>query len=216
MSTYRRWWGQQYGGKCSFYFNCYFFHTTPTNRDLREKAVYFPLPLLHCSTFSPLLPPNSSTSSSASAPHTPYLSRISLSSPHSMTKCWTVSSPAPHSWQSTARFGKSTHISMISNSVTHLRSYANSAIADIAENSAPESPVTPRDRRCLRIERRYRRIERPPRDVLRCITMFYMCFMVLYYIKQCFMFSESRNDRRRRIGGRRSPQGSRQRRRDRR
>ena len=38
---------------------------------------------LHCSTFSPPLPPNSSTSSSASAPHTPYLSRISLSSPHS-------------------------------------------------------------------------------------------------------------------------------------
>ena len=30
-------------------------------------------------------------------------------------------------------------------------------------------------------------------DVLRCITMFYMCFM---------MFSESRNDRRRRIGDR--------------
>ena len=29
------------------------------------------------------------------------------------------------------RFGKSTHISMISNSVTHLRSYTNSAIADI-------------------------------------------------------------------------------------
>ena len=65
-----------------------------------------------------------------------------------------------------SRFGKSTHISMISNSVTHLRSYANSAIADIAENSAPISPVTPRDRRRrraerrrLRIERRYRRIE---------------------------------------------------------
>ena len=65
---------------------------------------------------------------------------------------------------------------MISNSVTHLRSYANSAIADIAENSAPISPLTPRDRvdrrhrrierrrlrierRRLRIERRYRRIE---------------------------------------------------------
>ena len=67
-----------------------------------------------------------------------------------------------------ARFGKSIHISMISNSVTHLRSYTNSAIAD---NSAPISPVTPRDRRspsaeprCLRIERRYRRIEWPPRD----------------------------------------------------
>ena len=29
-------------GKCSFYFNCYFFRTTPTNRDLREKSVYFP------------------------------------------------------------------------------------------------------------------------------------------------------------------------------
>ena len=69
------------------------------------------------------------------------------------------------------RFGKSTHISMISNSVTHLRSYTNSAIADIAINSAPISPVTPRDCRRLRIEQRrlriqrlYRRIEWPPRD----------------------------------------------------
>ena len=96
-----------------------------------------------------------------------------------------------HSGQSLAlyhvrgRFGKSTHISMISNSVTHLRSYTNSAIADIAGNSAPISPVTPRDRRRrrderrrlrierrrlrierrrLRIQRRYRRIESPPRD----------------------------------------------------
>ena len=62
------------------------------------------------------------------------------------------------------RFGKSIHISMISNSVTHLRSYTNSAIADIAENSAPISPVTPHDRRRLLIERRHRRIEWPPRD----------------------------------------------------
>ena len=38
--------GQQYDGKCSFYLNCYFFRTSPTNRDLREKAVYFP-PLAH-------------------------------------------------------------------------------------------------------------------------------------------------------------------------
>ena len=45
---------------------------------------------------------------------------------------------------SVGRFGKSTHISMISNSVTHLWSYTNSAIADIAGNSAPISPVTPR------------------------------------------------------------------------
>ena len=36
------WRGPQYDGKCSFYFKCYFFRTTPTNRDLREKAVYFP------------------------------------------------------------------------------------------------------------------------------------------------------------------------------
>ena len=34
--------GPQYDGKCSFYLNCYFFHTSPTNRDLRDKAVYFP------------------------------------------------------------------------------------------------------------------------------------------------------------------------------
>ena len=53
------------------------------------------------------------------------------------------------------RFGKSTHISMISNSVTHLWSYSNSAIAG---NSEPISLVTPRDRRCLRIERRRLRI----------------------------------------------------------
>ena len=36
------WQGPQYDGKCSFYFKCYFFRTTPTNRDLREKAVCFP------------------------------------------------------------------------------------------------------------------------------------------------------------------------------
>ena len=50
------------------------------------------------------------------------------------------------SWYNSAgRFGKSTHIAMISNSVTHLRSYTNSAIADIAGNSAPILPVTPLD-----------------------------------------------------------------------
>ena len=38
---------------------------------------------------------------------------------------------------------------MISNSVTHLQSYTNSAIA---ENSAPIPPVTPRDRRCRRAD----------------------------------------------------------------
>ena len=49
------------------------------------------------------------------------------------------------------RFGKSTHISIISNTVTHLRSYTNAAIA---ENSASISPVTPRDRWHCRAERR--------------------------------------------------------------
>ena len=34
--------GPQYDGKCSFDFNCSFLRTTPTNRDLRQKAVYFP------------------------------------------------------------------------------------------------------------------------------------------------------------------------------
>ena len=34
--------GPQYDGICSFYLNCYFFRTSPTNRDLREKAFYFP------------------------------------------------------------------------------------------------------------------------------------------------------------------------------
>ena len=33
--------GPQYDRKCSFYFNCYFFCTTPTNQNLRQKAVYF-------------------------------------------------------------------------------------------------------------------------------------------------------------------------------
>ena len=99
--------------------------------------------------------------------------------------------------QRPARFGRSTHISMISNSVTHLRSYTNSAIADIAENSAPISPVTPRDRRRRRVERRWLRIERRYRhiewwvfddvlllfhNIIQCITMFYMCFIMFYYV----------------------------------
>ena len=43
--------GLQYDGKCSFYLNCYFFRTSPTNRDLREKAVYFP-PRFGCTMFT--------------------------------------------------------------------------------------------------------------------------------------------------------------------
>ena len=41
-----------------------------------------------------------------------------------------------------ARFEKNTLISMISNSVTHLQSYTNTAVADIAGNSALE-PMSP-------------------------------------------------------------------------
>ena len=39
------------------------------------------------------------------------------------------------------RYGKITHISTISNSVTYLRSYTNSAIADIAVPSADVSAI---------------------------------------------------------------------------
>ena len=60
------------------------------------------------------------------------------------------------------RSGKSTCVSMISNSITHLRSYTNTAIADIAENS---TPVTPRDYRRLRIGRRRLRIKHTYRRI---------------------------------------------------
>ena len=78
------------------------------------------------------------------------------------------------------RSGKSTHISMI----THLWSYINSAIADIAGHSAPILPETPRkrryrhaERRCLRIERWYRRIEwRVFHNVSQC----FKCFIRFY------------------------------------
>ena len=59
---------------------------------------------------------------------------------------------------------------MISNSFTHLQSYTNSAIADIAGNSTQISPETLRERRCLHAERRYRRIEWL---VFECFMMFY-------------------------------------------
>ena len=54
---------------------------------------------------------------------------------------------------------------MISNSVTHLRNHINSGIADIAGNSAPISPETPRKRLCLHAKRQYRRIERQYRRI---------------------------------------------------
>ena len=97
------------------------------------------------------------------------------------------------------RFLKSTHIYMISNSDTHLRSYTNSAITG---NSSPISLETLHEcrycramrrchwaeRQCLRIERRYRHIKWWVfRDVSQCFkrvswcfTMFWECFMIFY------------------------------------
>ena len=79
------------------------------------------------------------------------------------------------------RSGKSTHISMISNSVTHLRSYTNTTIADIAGNSAQAPILT--ESRYLRIECQYRCIEwRMFHDIsqcfksLSCFTSGSLCF----------------------------------------
>ena len=44
----------------------------------------------------------------------------------------------------TTRSGKNTHISRISNSVTHLRSYTNTAIADIQPISPWRAPISAR------------------------------------------------------------------------
>ena len=97
---------------------------------------------------------------------------------------------------------KSTHISMISNSVTHLWSYTNSAIAG---SSAAISPETPRELQychaehpCLCTECRYRRIEwRVFRDVSQflksvswCFTSGSRCFTNVswfYYVLWCLV-----------------------------
>ena len=121
-----------------------------------------------------------------------------------------------------SRFGKSTHISMISDSVTDLRSYDNSAIA----GNSTRALIC----RCLHIESRYCHIEwRVFCYVSQCFksvsyfTTGSRCFrrLTMYHVLQVFhdvllcftMFSESCNVRR--LHGRRSPQGSRQCRRDR-
>ena len=65
------------------------------------------------------------------------------------------------------RFGKSTHIS-ISNSVTHLRSYNNTAIADIAGNSA-RAPISSHQMASVLV---FRDVSQVFHDVLLCFTMF--------------------------------------------
>ena len=84
------------------------------------------------------------------------------------------------------RFGKSTHIYMISNSVTHLRSYMNSAIADITRNStrvpislhrAPMSPrQAPMSPHWVPIS-----LHRMA-TVLWCFTMFEECFIMFHNV----------------------------------
>ena len=60
---------------------------------------------------------------------------------------------------SISRFGKNTHILRISNSVTHLWSYTNTAIADIIRNSLPGADI---------------------------VTSNCECFMMFYSISWCF------------------------------
>ena len=92
---------------------------------------------------------------------------------------------------------------MISNSVTHLQSYTNSAI----------SPETPHEHRYRHIEWRvFRDVLRVfhvllvVHDVLQCFAMFYNVF---HAVLLCLtMFSEMRNDRHRRPHGCQSPQES--------
>ena len=55
--------------------------------------------------------------------------------------CKCLTGTVAHTWSG---LEKSTHISMISNSVTHLRSYTNTTITDIAKNSSLISPMSPR------------------------------------------------------------------------
>ena len=90
-------------------------------------------------------------------------------------------------------YGKSLHISMISNSVTHLQSYTNSAIADIARNSALISPETPREHRC-----RWRRVPilfhrmasvRVFRDVSQC----FKCFMMFHNLLRALAWFEKKS-----------------------
>ena len=75
------------------------------------------------------------------------------------------------------RFGKRTHISMISNSVTHMWSYTNSAIGDIAGNSTLISPETMRERRYCHIEWRVFR------DVSQCFKRW---FQNVLSVSWCF------------------------------
>ena len=108
------------------------------------------------------------------------------------------------------RFRKSTHISMINNCVTHLRSYTNSSLISpvtprgrqrlpsstdivasddlrtIADVTAPKqtSPQTLNDECFMfhNVLRVFHNVLLMVHNVLRCITMFYTCFILFYYV----------------------------------
>ena len=82
------------------------------------------------------------------------------------------------------RFRKSTYISMISNTVTHLLSYTNTAIANIAGNSTPISTESPHECRYHHAECRCRHAER------RCLCIERLChhikWRMFHDVSQCF------------------------------
>ena len=82
-------------------------------------------------------------------------------------------------------FGKSTHISTISNSVTHLRSYTNSAIAgnSVRSQTSPHrASVSSHTRIEWRVFHNVLRVSWCFTSGSRCITMFYESFMMFYYV----------------------------------
>ena len=114
---------------------------------------------------------------------------------------------------------KKTYISGISNSVTNLSSYTNTAMADIARSSAPSTNITAPSVK-LSISP-YRAPASPHRvasngecfgvsqyfiSVSWCFTSVLRCFTSVsrYFI----MYSELHNDRHRRLCDHESPQGS--------
>ena len=120
--------------KILFLFKLLFFCTTQTNQELRQSCVF--------------------SSLAVTSTHDTGTSRLTQQTihPQNLASIWVsdfqgTGSRKLHNALMIAttglRFGKSTHLSIISNSVTHLRSYTNSAITDITGNSTPISPVTP-------------------------------------------------------------------------
>ena len=100
--------------------------------------------------------------------------------------------------ESASLFGKSTHISMISNSVTHLQSYTNSAIAGnsvpispcLAQMSPRRAPMSPY--RALISSHRmasvrvFCDVSQCFKSVSWCFTSGSRCFMTFHDVKMCY------------------------------